>query len=126
MEKISYKNVDEYIGNFPPETQIIMNQIRETIKKAAPLAEEIISYNMPAYSFKGILVYFAAYKQHIGFYPTGLGIAAFKDEITEFKSSKGAIQFPLNKPIPFDLIIRIVEYRLSQNLNKAALKTKKL
>lgn len=110
--------IDLYIAGFPVETQVILENIRETIKKAAPDAEEVISYKMPAYKLKGILVYFAAYKNHIGFYPTGRGIEAFKNELTKYKWSKGTIQFPLNKPIPFGLITKIVKFRVKENLQK--------
>lgn len=111
-DKPTFSNTDEYIACFPIATQIILKQIRKTILLAAPKAEELISYQMPAFKQNGVLVYFAAYKNHIGFYPTASGIVAFQDEITEFKSSKGAIQFPINKPMPLDLIIRMVKYRI--------------
>jgi uncharacterized protein YdhG (YjbR/CyaY superfamily) len=113
------ENVEAYIRSFPVNIQVILQQIRETIRKAAPEAEECISYQMPAYKLNGPLVYFAAAKNHIGFYPTGSGIEAFKDEFSAFKWSKGAVQFPLNKEIPFDLIERIVRYRVNYNqMNK--------
>lgn len=111
-------DINKYIAGFPAETQAILEIIRETIKKAAPDAEEVISYKMPAYKLNGILVYFAAYKNHIGFYPTGKGIEAFKNELTNYKWSKGTIQFPLNKPIPFGLITKIVKFRVKENLQK--------
>lgn len=106
-------NVDEYIAQFPLETQAVLNEIRAIIRKAAPKATEIISYGMPAYKMNHVLVYFAAYKKHIGFYPTGKGIEAFKEEFGDFKWSKGAVQFPLDKPLPFKLITRIVKYKIS-------------
>lgn len=119
LEKPNFTTVDEYISMFPNETNCILNEIRNTIKKAAPLAEEVISYQMPAYKQQGMLVYFAAYKNHIGLYPTASGVIAFKDEITSYKNSKGAIQFPIDKPMPLDLITRIVKHRLHENEMKA-------
>ncbi len=113
------KDVEEYISWFPEETQKIMEQMRVIIKEAAPEAAEIISYAMPAYQFKGVLVYFAAYAKHIGFYPTGLGIAKFKEELIDYKTSKGTVQFPLSKPLPSALITRIVRFRVAENLEKA-------
>lgn len=117
MDKLN--EIDIYVAGFPVKTQEILEQIRETIKKAAPDAEEVISYKMLAYKLNGILVYFAAYKNHIGFYPTGKGIEAFKNELTKYNWSKGTIQFPLNKPIPFGLITKIVTFRVKENLQKA-------
>lgn len=113
------KNVDEYIMGFPEKTQEILDQIRATIKASAPDAEELISYQMPSYKFKGILVYFAAYKKHIGFYPTGAGVSAFMDKLSAYKVSKGTIQFHLDKPIPVDLIAEIVKFRVAENLEKS-------
>jgi uncharacterized protein YdhG (YjbR/CyaY superfamily) len=112
------RNIDEYIAVFPIEIQKKLEEIRTVIKNAAPGAEEKISYGMPAFSLKGILVYFAAHKNHIGLYPTSSGINAFKTELDEFKFSKGAIQFPFDKPFPFDLITRIVIFRVKENLKK--------
>ena len=109
------KDVDEYIANFPAGTQKVMEQLRATIKQAAPSAEEVISYAMPAYKLKSILVYFAAYDHHIGFYPTPAGIAAFQDELAGYKGAKGSVQFPLAQPMPLDLISRIVKYRVQEN-----------
>jgi uncharacterized protein YdhG (YjbR/CyaY superfamily) len=106
-------NVDEYIAQFPLETQAVLNEIRAIIRKAAPKATEIISYGMPAYKMIHVKVYFAAYKKHIGFYPTGKGIEAFKEEFGDFKWSKGAVQFLLDKPLPRKLITRIVTYKIS-------------
>jgi len=119
--KPTFSNTDEYIACFPTQTQKILYQIRKTIQLAAPDAEELISYQMPAFKQNGVLVYFAAYKKHIGFYPTASGVIAFQDQILEYKSSKGAIQFPIDKPMPLDLIGRIVKYRIEAN----ALKSKK-
>ncbi len=110
--------VDDYIGTFPAETQVLLNQVRAVIKKAAPAADEIISYRMPCYYLNGPLVYFAGFKNHIGFYPTASGIESFKDRFSGYKWSKGAVQFPYNQPVPFDLITEIVRFRLNLNQNK--------
>ena len=106
-----FTSTDEYISTFPESTQIILQQLRTIIKKAAPKSTELISYNMPAYKQNGVLVYFAGYKNHIGFYPTGNGVAVFKDRLDDYKTSKGAIQFPLDKKLPVKLITEIVKYR---------------
>ena len=117
MQK-KFNNIDEYISTFPVEIQAKLNEIRETIKKAVPEAEETISYQMPAFKYKKILVYFAAFKNHIGFFPTSSGIEAFKDELSEYVTSKGTIRFPLNIPIPLDLINKIVKYRFNEEMIK--------
>ena len=114
-----FKNVDEYIIVFPEETQKILEQIRETVKKAAPDAEEIISYGMPSYKQNGRLLYFAAFKNHIGFYPMTTGIEAFKDRLFDYKWAKGSIQFPIDKPMPLGLIAKIVKFRVNENLEKS-------
>jgi uncharacterized protein YdhG (YjbR/CyaY superfamily) len=114
------KDIDEYISLQTESVQSKLSLIRETIKYIVPEAEEVISYGMPAFKYYGILVYFAVFKNHIGFYPTASGIAAFKNEITMYKNSKGAVQFPLEKPLPLDLISKIVEYRVKVNLEKKA------
>jgi uncharacterized protein YdhG (YjbR/CyaY superfamily) len=124
-EKRNYATVDEYILSFPPQLQEILNKIREVIKESAPDSEEKISYQMPAFVFHGNLVYFAAFKNHIGFYPTPSGIEPFLEELTEYKKSKGAIQFPIKKPIPYDLIRRIVKFRVEENLKRAIGKKEK-
>jgi len=111
-------NVNEYISGFPPEVREKLEEIRAIIRKAAPEAKEVISYSMPAVRQNGILVYYAAYTGHIGFYPTASGIENFKSEFSEYKSSKGAVQFPLNKPLPADLITRIVKFRLKETSSK--------
>lgn len=118
MQKQQYKTVEEYIGMFPPDVRKILQKVRQAIKRVAPGAGETISYQMPAYKLNGVLVYFAAYKNHIGFYPTASGIDAFKKELSPYKSSKGAVQFPLGKPIPYDLIERIVIYRVEEDRKK--------
>lgn len=111
-----FANIDEYIRQFPPETQLVLNELRQLISEAAPQAQEKISYQMPTFYLKGKLVHFAAYKNHIGFYPAPSGIAAFQKELSTYKGAKGSVQFPLNKPLPLDLIRAIVEFRVNENL----------
>jgi uncharacterized protein YdhG (YjbR/CyaY superfamily) len=123
--KTAYNTVDEYIAAQSETIQPILNQLREVIKSAAPTASEIISYGMPAYKIHGVLVYFAANKHHIGFYPTASPITVFSDELAVYKTSKGAIQFPLKTPIPIDLIRRIVEFRINEDEIKSISKNKK-
>jgi uncharacterized protein YdhG (YjbR/CyaY superfamily) len=119
------KDVDVYIAGFPAETQKMLLGLRNAIKKAAPKAEEIISYRMPAYKYHGILVYFAGYKNHIGFYPTSSGIREFKKELSVYKGSKGTVQFPLDKPLPLKLISSITRFRIKENLAKEEMKGRK-
>ena len=116
--KTTFKDIDEYIAIQIPEVQILLEQMRQTIKKAAPEAEEVISYNMPAFKYHGMLVYFAAYKNHIGFYATPTGHSEFEKELSVYKQGKGSVQFPLTQPLPLDLIIRIVKFRVKENLKK--------
>jgi len=116
--------VDQYIAGFPEITKPLLEKMRATIKKAAPLAEEVISYQMPAYKLQGMLVYFAGCKNHIGFYPTASGIATFKKELSAYKGSKGAVKFPLNKPLPLGLITKIVKFRVKENIEKGKIKSK--
>ena len=123
-QKAPVTNIDAYIAGFPQDTQKLIAQVRATIIKAAPEAEEIISYQMPAYKYPGALVYFAAYKNHIGFYPTGSGIEAFREELSGFKGAKGSVRFPLDKPLPLKLIAEIVAFRVKENLERAAIKAK--
>lgn len=122
--KKTFRLVDEYINTFPKETKIKLQQLRNIIRETAPEAEEIISYNMPAYKTTGVLVYFAGYKSHIGFYPTSSGIIQFKNELSVYKNSKGAVQFPLDKPLPETLIKKMVLYRLSETRERQATKKK--
>jgi uncharacterized protein YdhG (YjbR/CyaY superfamily) len=117
--KSTYTNIDEYIAGFPREIQEILQKIRATVHEAAPEAEETISYQMPAFRLGGVLVYFAAFKDHIGFFPTSSGVAHFEKELTKYKTSKGTIQFPLDEPIPFGLIKKITLFRVKENLAKA-------
>ncbi len=119
------KNIDEYIAAFPHDVQEIMEKIRLTIRKAAPDAEETISYQIPTFTLKGNLVHFAAFKKHIGFYPTSTGVEKFKNELSVYEGAKGSVRFPLDKPIPFALISKIVKFRVKENLDRAAAKGKK-
>lgn len=112
-------NIDEYISNFPVHIQEKLQELRAAIKRAAPEAVEKISYQMPAFTQNGILVYFAAHSNHIGFYPTAKGIEVFKEQLSGFKCSKGTIQFPLDKPLPLELITKIVIFRSTENYIKA-------
>lgn len=116
--KPEYKNIDDYIKTFPDHIQAILETLRQTIHQAAPEATEVISYNMPAFKQNSILVYFAAYKNHIGFYPTPSGIEAFKEELADYKWSRGAVQFPLDKPLPLNLVKKIVAFRVQEQVNK--------
>ncbi len=121
MKATKPKDIDEYIAGFPKDTQKNLEQIRAAIKKAAPGAEETISYAMPTFKLKGrYLVYFAGYKNHIGLYPAPRGNEAFKKDLSVFKGGKGTVQFPLDKPMPLNLITRIVKFRIKENLEKAA------
>lgn len=124
MEQPKPENIDQYIATFPVETIKLLQQIRETIHKAVPDVKEVISYGMPAFKQNNVLVYFAAYAKHIGFYPTGSGIEAFKAEFTDYKWSKGAVKFPLNKPLPLDLITRITKFKAERDLEKVIRKKK--
>ncbi len=118
------KSVNKYIANFPEEIQKILEEIRTTIKKAAPDAEECISYGMPSYKLHGVLVYFASHKNHIGFYSLPSGNEAFQKELSNYKTGKGSIQFPIDKPMPLDLISQMVKYRIAENLEKMKRKKK--
>ena len=122
---VGFSSIDAYIATSPQEIQAILEALRATIRAAAPDAEEKISYQMPAFAQKGNLVYFAALKYHIGFYPTSSGIAAFEQELSAYKGAKGSVQFPINEPLPMDLISNIVRFRVAENLAKAAIKSRK-
>jgi uncharacterized protein YdhG (YjbR/CyaY superfamily) len=119
------QNIDEYIAGFPNEVREILEKVRMTIRQAAPEAEETIKYQMPTFTLKGNLVHFAAFKKHIGFYPVPTGIEKFKNELSAYEGGKGSVQFPLDKPIPYDLISKIVKFRVEENMKKAAVKGKK-
>ena len=111
-------NVDEYISEYPVNVQEILQKLRQTVKESAPDAEELISYRIPAYRLNGNLVYFGAFKDHIGFYPTSSGISAFKKELSKYKVSRGTVQFPIDQPIPYDLVRKITRHRVRENLGK--------
>lgn len=113
------KNFDDYVDRFPKEVQRRLTQVRLTVKKAAPQAKEKISYGIPAFTLDGMLVWFAAFKSHIGFYPRTSAISAFKKELSSFKGAKGSVQFPLDKPLPLPLISRMVKFRAKENLIKS-------
>jgi len=112
------KSIDDYIVSAPKEVQGKLREIRQAIHETAPEAEETISYRMPAFRMGGVLVYFAAFKDHIGFFPTSSGVWAFKDKLASYKTSKGTVQFPLDKPLPIDLIKEIVAFRVKENIAK--------
>jgi uncharacterized protein YdhG (YjbR/CyaY superfamily) len=118
VQKTELKTINQYLKLFPKDTQAKLIELRLAIKKSAPQAQEKISYQMPTFYLNGNLVHFAAYKNHIGFYPTPSGIKAFKKELTKYKTSKGAVQFPLDKKLPLSLIKKIVKYRVKENLKK--------
>jgi uncharacterized protein YdhG (YjbR/CyaY superfamily) len=117
--------IDAYIAYFPKDVQVILEKIRQTIGKAAPNAEEAIKYQMPTFTLNGNLVHFAAFKNHIGFYPVPTGIEKFKKELSGYKGGKGSVQFPLDKPIPYELISKIVKFRVQENLKRVEAKGKK-
>ncbi len=119
------KSIDEYIAGFPPDVQEILQKIRMTIRKAAPGAEEAIKYQLPTFTLKGNLVHFGAFKKHIGFYPTPTGTEKFRDELAAYEGAKGSVRFPLDKPIPYDLITEIVKFRVRETLDRAGAKKTK-
>ncbi len=123
--KNGFNSIDEYIATFPEEIQKILEELRATIKSAAPDAEEKISYQMPTFALKGNLVHFAAYKNHIGFYPAPRGIEEFKQELSIYEGAKGTVRFPIDKPLPLELISRIVKFRVAENLKNAEIKSNK-
>jgi uncharacterized protein YdhG (YjbR/CyaY superfamily) len=120
----TFADINAYISEFPEEIRVILEQIRTTIQKAAPEAKEAIKYGMPTFVLNGNLVHFAAYKSHIGFYPAPFGIDAFIEELAVYRTGKGTIQFPIDKPIPFDLITKVVKFRVEENLQKVKRKAK--
>ena len=122
-KKNGFNSIDEYIATFPQDIQNILQELRATIKAAAPDSEEKISYQMPTFFMNGNLVHFAAFKKHIGFYPTPSGIEAFQKELSAYEGAKGSVQFPLDKPMPLKLITRIVKFRVAENLKKAKIKS---
>ncbi len=126
MTNTKFKTVDEYLSSLPKKVNDILSDLRKTIKQAAPEAEEVISYNMPAFKFHGMLVYYAAHKEHIGFYPGNKIVSeVFKDDLVNYKTSKGTIQFPFEKSVPMRLVKNIVKYRVKENLRREKEKGKK-
>lgn len=119
------KDVDAYIAAQPEEVRPLLEKLRQTIKKAAPKAEESISYQMPGYKLNGALVYFGSWKNHIGFYPVSSGISKLKKELSPYKVSKGTVQFPLDKPLPVKLISDIVKFRVKENMEKMEIKRRR-
>ena len=125
IAKLKFKTIDEYHSVFPEDVRLLLEELRATIKLAAPKAVEVISYNMPAFKQYGVLVYYAANKNHLGFYPTGGPIKVFKEELAAYKTSKGAIQLPLDKKIPKTLVKKIVKLRILEDLEREQAKRKK-
>ncbi len=123
--KTASELIDEYISQFPPEIQEKLKKLRKAIKEAAPEAEEKIAYRMPAYALNGPLVYFAAFKDHISLFPTGSPMEGFKEDLSAYRTAKGTLQFSLDKPMPYDLIKKIVKFRVAENTNKPGIKSKK-
>ena len=116
--KKHFETIDEYISSFPKNVQDILQQLRQTIRDSAPNSSESISYQIPTYKLNGSLVHFAAYKNHVGFYPTPSGINEFREELSDYEIAKGSVKFPLNKPLPINLIREIVKFRVTENLDK--------
>ena len=119
IDQTAPKTIDEYIAGYTPDVQKTLQRVRMTIRKAAPDAKETISYQMPAFILNGNLVYFAGFKNHIGFYPIPTGVEKFKKELAVYKQGKGSVQFPLDNPVPYGLISKIVKFRVKENLAKA-------
>jgi uncharacterized protein YdhG (YjbR/CyaY superfamily) len=119
IERLEPRNIDEYIARFPTDVREALQKVRLTIRKAAPAAVEKISYRIPTFALKGNLVHFAGWKKHIGFYPSASGIEKFKRELSAYDGAKGSVRFPLDRPIPFNLITRIVKFRVAENLKKS-------
>ncbi len=118
MQNVKAGTIDQYIAAFPGEVQRLLQQMRETIRKAAPSAEETISYAIPTFKLNGNLVHFAAFKNHIGFYPGPSGIEAFKKELSAYEGAKGSVQFPLDEPLPLALVTKVVKFRVKENGQK--------
>jgi len=117
-----FKTVEEYFTSLPKDVRSKLQELRNAVKKTAPQAEEVISYNIPAFRLNGMLVWYAAFKNHIGFYPRGSGVEEFKKELTAYKNAKGSVQFPLDQPLPLALITRIVKFRINENLQEEGVK----
>jgi|SRR5688572_458152 len=118
VSRRQFKTIDEYINSFPEDVRRILTELRQTIREVAPDAEETINYQIPTFILNGNLVHFAAFENHIGFYPAPSGMEAFKKELSGYKSAKGSVQFPIDEPLPLPLIRKIVEYRVKENLEK--------
>ena len=119
------KEIDKFIAAYPEEVQAVLNKVRATIREAAPGAEETINYGIPTFTLNGNLVHFSAFKTHIGFYPTPSGVEKFKKDLAKYEGAKGSVKFPLDQPIPYELIEKIVKFRVKENLAKAEAKKKK-
>jgi uncharacterized protein YdhG (YjbR/CyaY superfamily) len=126
VDKVKPKDIDEYIANVPQDVQEVLEKIRLTVRQAAPEAKETIKYEMPTFTLNGNLVHFAAFKTHIGFYPPPTGLASHKNELAAYSGPKGSLMFPLDQPIPYDLIREIVTFRVKENLERAQAKGKKI
>jgi uncharacterized protein YdhG (YjbR/CyaY superfamily) len=124
-KRTAARTIDEYISGYPDDVQEILEKIRMTIRKAAPEAQETIKYGIPTFTLNGNLVHFAAFKNHIGFYPTPSGIEKFRKELSVYEGAKGSVQFPLDKPMPLSLISKLVKFRVKENMERAAPKGKK-
>ena len=116
VSKSQFRTIDEYIAEFPENVRDILEELRRVIRQAAPQAQEAIRYGIPTFRLNGNLVHFAAFKNHIGFYPTPSAIEDFKEELSSYRQAKGSVQFPINKPIPYDLVRKIVKYRVKESL----------
>lgn len=125
MDQTAPEDIDAYIANFPADIQEKLAQIRQVVREAAPDAEETIKYQIPTFTLKGNLVHFAAFKNHIGFYPAPSGIEKFQEELSAYEGAKGTVRFPLDKPLPLDLISRIVKFRVEDNLERAEARAKR-
>ena len=125
MKRMAPADIDDYIDGFSPNVQKILQKIRKTIQKAAPGAEEAISYQIPTFKLNGNLIYFAGFQNHVSVYPAPRGAKEFKEELAVYEGGKGTVRFPLNEPIPYDLITRITKYRVQQNVEAAATRTRK-
>jgi uncharacterized protein YdhG (YjbR/CyaY superfamily) len=123
--KTTSKEIDNYISGFPKDVQLILEKVRKTIREAAPTAHEIMNYGIPTFTLEGNLVHFAGFKSHIGFYPTPSGIEKFKKELSAYEGAKGSVKFPLDQPIPYELIGRITVFRVKENLERAEAKGKR-
>jgi uncharacterized protein YdhG (YjbR/CyaY superfamily) len=122
IDQATPKNIDEYIAGFPPDVQVILEKMRTTIRKAAPGAEEAIKYRLPTFVLSGNLVHFGAFKKHIGFYATPTGNKQFREELSAYEGAKGSVQFPLDKPIPYGLVSKMVKFRVKENLARGRLR----